>query len=465
MRSNLVVRYGLAVSLALVSALAGLHAQVPGRNVNVISGQTWPDGDPFLQRQNEPSVAASTRNPLHLLGGSNDYRTVDIRRADWDADELGDAWLGLFKSTDGGQQWRSGLLGGYPQDPQCSAPTGTPRSPLCGYAAGADAVVRAGSNGLFYYAGLVFDRGANGKSAIFVNRFIDNNNTEGGDPLVDLGATIVEARTGDPDNYFVDKPWLAVDIPRADSGTCTIVTRQGTQQVTQQVKAGAVYVAYTLFQRDAAGELRAQRHLPAAVHQLRRDLAGADPGQPRARQVQPGAVVGHGPGLGRRLRGLPAVQRAGRRGPDVDGMLLVAGAWHQEVRSRRGLVRKFDAEAAGLPVPRALRQEQLNAGTQSRSGACREFDQGSSAVGTRVPDQRLSDDDLRRHGTDVHRLDRARIRPAPGETDPSPTGDARVVHGHLDERHELHRPGRGRGPCRASGPPDHAVADSSPAAS
>ena len=38
---------------------------VVGRNVNMVSGQQLPDGDPYLQRQNEPSVAASTRNPLH----------------------------------------------------------------------------------------------------------------------------------------------------------------------------------------------------------------------------------------------------------------------------------------------------------------------------------------------------------------------------------------------------------------
>ena len=68
--------FGLATALAL--AIASLSAQIPGRNVNMVSGVGLPDGDPFLQRQNEPSAAVSTRNPLHLLGGSNDYRTVDI---------------------------------------------------------------------------------------------------------------------------------------------------------------------------------------------------------------------------------------------------------------------------------------------------------------------------------------------------------------------------------------------------
>src|SRR5713226_6657657 len=82
-------------------------APVPGPNVNMVSGTGWPGGDPFLQRQNEPSMAVSSRNPSHLLGGANDYRTVDlsiaISSANGDAQVVGDAWLGLFKSFDGGQ--------------------------------------------------------------------------------------------------------------------------------------------------------------------------------------------------------------------------------------------------------------------------------------------------------------------------------------------------------------------------
>src|SRR5688572_32983748 len=72
------VRLLSAVALACGLALTTISAQIPGRNVNMVSGTKYPEGDPFLQRQNEPSIAASTRNPLHLLAGSNDYRTVDI---------------------------------------------------------------------------------------------------------------------------------------------------------------------------------------------------------------------------------------------------------------------------------------------------------------------------------------------------------------------------------------------------
>ncbi|MDP2052860.1 MAG: hypothetical protein Q8L75_04435, partial [Acidobacteriota bacterium] len=167
---SVLVRLALGASLAAGLAFTTIQAQIPGRNVNMVSGVKWPDGDPFLQRQNEPSVAASTRNPLHLLGGSNDYRTVDVPGMP-DGVETGDAWLGLFKSTDGGQRWTSTLLPGYPQD---QSPAGL-ASPLKSYQAGADAVVRAGTNGLLYFSGLVFDRAEDGKSGIFLARFIDNN--------------------------------------------------------------------------------------------------------------------------------------------------------------------------------------------------------------------------------------------------------------------------------------------------
>ena len=102
---------GMVVACGI--ALTTISAQIPGRNINMVAGDKWPEGDPYLQRQNEPSIAASTRNPLHLLAGSNDYRTVDLPGLA--EHETGDAWLGLYKSFDGGQRWTSTLLPGYPQ--------------------------------------------------------------------------------------------------------------------------------------------------------------------------------------------------------------------------------------------------------------------------------------------------------------------------------------------------------------
>src|SRR5512142_2660920 len=125
------VQATIAVWLACVPAL---YAQFAEPNVNMVSGQTWPGGDPFLRQQNEPSFAISTRNPLHLLAGANDYRSVDIpfnAPPRPDQEETGDAWHGVFKSIDGGNHWTSTLLEGYPQD-------ATSSSPLKGFQAGAD---------------------------------------------------------------------------------------------------------------------------------------------------------------------------------------------------------------------------------------------------------------------------------------------------------------------------------------
>ena len=137
----------LAAGVA-AGAVTTLHGQVAGPNVNMVSGKSLPNGDIFLQRQNEPSGGISTRNPLHLLAGANDYRTVDLPGLP-ESQENGDAWLGVFKSYDGGQTWKSTLLPGYPQD---TSPAGL-LSPIKGFQAGADPTVRSGPNGMFYYSG------------------------------------------------------------------------------------------------------------------------------------------------------------------------------------------------------------------------------------------------------------------------------------------------------------------------
>ena len=135
---------------------AAAQAPTPGQNVNMVSGTKWPFGDPFLQRQNEPSIAVSTRNERHLLAGANDYRTVDLPVADIVPGPMSaDAWLGVFKSFDGGQTWQSTLLPGYPQDKSAVGMA----SPLKGFSAGADPTVRSSTNGLFFYSGIAFNRG------------------------------------------------------------------------------------------------------------------------------------------------------------------------------------------------------------------------------------------------------------------------------------------------------------------
>jgi hypothetical protein len=219
-----------------------------GRNVNMVSGLQLPLGDPFLQRQNEPSIAVSTRNPLHILAGANDYRTVDMlipyeEIPGYEATAAArDAWLGLYKSYDGGQSWISTLLPGFPLD---STSQGS-ASPLKAYGTGADPVVRAGTNGMFYYAGLAFNRNVKGNS-LFVARLIDNNNAEdkNSDQIKYIDAKIID--TGTP-GQFIDKPWMAVDIPRGSANTVAI---QAPGVPLQYVAASNVYLAYAIFTGQA----------------------------------------------------------------------------------------------------------------------------------------------------------------------------------------------------------------------
>ena len=187
----------------------------------MVSGTTFPDGDPYLQRQNEPNAAVSTRNPLHLLAGANDYRTVDLPGPFDPARGFkmaADAWVGLFKSVDGGQNWTSTLLPGFPQD---VSPEGL-ASPIKGREGATDPIMRSGTNGLFYFAGVAFDRGGSQPSSIFVARYMDLNNREAGDPFGYVDTRLVDS---DPGTRFLDKVALATDIPRS-AATCTIASTQ-----------------------------------------------------------------------------------------------------------------------------------------------------------------------------------------------------------------------------------------------
>ena len=249
----------LSLVVSVSASLASAQISLAGNNVNMVSGTDWTTGDPFLQRQNEPSMAVSTRNNLHLLAGNNDYRTVDLPGL-LGIEENGDAWLGLFKSFDGGLTWSSTLLPGYPLD---SSPVGQ-GSPLFGYQAASDPTVRSGPAGLFYYSGIAFNRtpANNPLGAVFVASFIDNNNRENGDPTAKasltnltnltpadpiryLGATIISSGTA---GQFLDKPWLAVDIPRG-TNICTVkfTNPDSSTPVLQTVPAARVFLAWSNF--------------------------------------------------------------------------------------------------------------------------------------------------------------------------------------------------------------------------
>jgi alpha-tubulin suppressor-like RCC1 family protein/uncharacterized protein YjbI with pentapeptide repeats len=277
-----VAAVAVAVALGLLVAPESVRAQIAGDSVNMVTGTEWPGGDPYLQRQNEPSIAVSSANPEHLLAGANDYRTVDIAKAP--ADKMaGDAWAGIFKSLDGGKTWKSYLMPGYPQDParySKVAPypklTGSSAPPLmwCGVptaavaevrdakgvvttaavpatdgtcTSAADPVVRAGADGMFYFGGITFQRFTNyGK--VYLARFIDLNNkengnaTQGTDPIRFIDQKVVAIGSA---TDFVDKPWIAIDVPRPNAPTCSVTVVNPDKTTTQRSFPGhTIYVAY-----------------------------------------------------------------------------------------------------------------------------------------------------------------------------------------------------------------------------
>lgn len=232
---------------------------IVGRNVNVVSGTELPGGDPYLQRQNEPSIAASTRNPLHLLAGMNDYRTIDMPFEDKVPGlELGnqaigrDAWLSIAKSFNGGQSWTTSLLPGFPQD---LSGEGT-LSPLKLFGTAADPVVRAGTNGLFYYAGIAFNRVDRGSGVVFVARYIDLNNKENADTIKYDGISIVDQGNS---GQFLDKPWMAVDIPRPGHGHITVTGQTG------EIPCGNVYVSYSAFVGKTDDNIRSKIYFKRSI--------------------------------------------------------------------------------------------------------------------------------------------------------------------------------------------------------
>ena len=185
-------------------------------------------------------MACSSRNPQNCLAGANDYRTVDLPVPDIGERITGDAWLGWYTTKDGGLTWRTRLLPGFPQDTSDAGKA----SPLRGYAAGADPIIRPGTNGLFYYGGLVFNREEGGGAEVFVARFIDNNNQEGVGGETDRISRRLGGAAGRPAAFSAGPQIGGVRVDGCDSGRAASRGRAGAQgarrQNVRRVAAGAV---------------------------------------------------------------------------------------------------------------------------------------------------------------------------------------------------------------------------------
>ena len=152
-------------AIVLVLCSAAVFAEVAGQNINMVSGTNWPAGDPYLQRQNEPSMAVSSSQRRTSFGRGQ--RLPHGRHSVINVSHTSGTRAGVYTSMDGGETWKSTLLPGYPQDTSTIGMA----SPLHAFTAATDATVRAGTHGLFYYSGLAFNRGSNSPSGVFVATF------------------------------------------------------------------------------------------------------------------------------------------------------------------------------------------------------------------------------------------------------------------------------------------------------
>ncbi len=112
-------------------------ASTPGADVRLtndvgggyVSDYTLVTGQPYTDatltecgrsrgRQNEPSVAIDPRDTDVLVGSSNDYCGVYNDGVDADGAPIasGPIWLGYYRSTNGGADFQSSLVPGYPGD-------------------------------------------------------------------------------------------------------------------------------------------------------------------------------------------------------------------------------------------------------------------------------------------------------------------------------------------------------------
>ncbi|MBI4908849.1 MAG: putative Ig domain-containing protein [Acidobacteria bacterium] len=230
----------LIILLLALGLCAPLYSQVAGPNINMVTGDLLGSGDPFLQRQNEPSIAVSSRSTSHLMAVANDYRLVDVPGLLDGSDEIGDVWLGIFRSTDGGASWKSAVLPGCPYNiPSCTA---DPSSPINRRMAAADGTIRPGPNGMFLMNGIAFDRGKNATSDIFVTRFMDLNNKENGNPFAYLDTIVIDSGTS---GQFLDKPWIATALVPGTTRTCSVGGANGVPP--QTFPAFDVYLVYAKF--------------------------------------------------------------------------------------------------------------------------------------------------------------------------------------------------------------------------
>jgi hypothetical protein len=217
-----------AIVLFLMPLLEASHA-TPGADVkitndnnNVDGGTPNPSFDAQNRQANEPTMAISPADPNIVASAANDYGMVTV---------IGDAWLGVYVSSNGGATWFNTMVPGFPSD---TSPAGS-ASPLLNLDGAGDPVVRFDAAGNLYVSGIAFNRDFDQAdkpvdNVVFVARYdytpgspagVSTPNSAANPPdFTYAGTTVVQrgavgfAVPGQPFGFagnFVDKEWMAVD--------------------------------------------------------------------------------------------------------------------------------------------------------------------------------------------------------------------------------------------------------------
>ena len=186
------------------------------------------DADPLAggnRQANEPSVAINPSNPDVMVAGSNDYCPVAT---------FGDAWMGFYVSTNGGDTWTDSLNPGYPTDTSAEGQA----SPIFGRAgASGDPIQDWDNDNHLFYGGISFNRTMPNPSGFITptngDVIVSTWQYDPSQPLaMDYLRTVIVGK-GTPSAFFLgrfnDKPSLRVDDWESSP------------------HEGNVYVAWTLF--------------------------------------------------------------------------------------------------------------------------------------------------------------------------------------------------------------------------